>query len=387
MHSSLITRTFVMGETVVLAKKSVVRIRSIRGISRHESCGRPSHTIHAQISMTRARSPDTCPYNARTHPPAHTQEELDAEDARIAGLTATELAAAMRDGGTLTCERAVGAFCRRAGAIGNARTNAVAEEFYDEAVEAARVVDEGRGGGDAGAAGAAGAGAGILQGIPISIKDTMHMKGAVSARRVAHARLWNRPCRAAVSGCCFWCWRLLCARAHMVANDTLAAAVSPHKQQRVAASPYTRSRVDPGPRHGLTPGMAGRCDVLVPQRWSPVAESAASVSQRGLRNFSMVHVRCLPARLRDLNRYCLPGNFQRAATLNVPSCVCVCVSVSVASPQQCRIQGCFLRRRPVWRRVCLTLGSLSVFAPLTRERCATSADRTSFPPSLHHSLG
>lgn len=72
------------------------------------------------------------------------QEERDAEDARIAGLRGTDLVAAMRDG-TLTSERAVAAFCRRASAIGNVKTKGVTEEFYDEAVEAARIVDEGAG--------------------------------------------------------------------------------------------------------------------------------------------------------------------------------------------------------------------------------------------------
>lgn len=78
------------------------------------------------------------------------------------------------------------AFCRRAYTIGNIRTKGVSEEFYDEAVEAAKVVDEGRstqqrnGGGDGGNVEASTVG--LLQGMPISIKDAMNMKGAVSER-------------------------------------------------------------------------------------------------------------------------------------------------------------------------------------------------------------
>lgn len=111
------------------------------------------------------------------------KEERDAEDTRIARLTATELLAAMKDG-TLTSERVVSAFCRRANLIGNIKTKGLTEEFYDEAVQAAKIVDnklrtqhrDGGGGGEAVAAGTAG----LLQGIPISIKDAMNMKGAVS---------------------------------------------------------------------------------------------------------------------------------------------------------------------------------------------------------------
>lgn len=114
------------------------------------------------------------------------QEERAAEDAGIAGLRGTELMAAMQDG-TLTSERVVAAFCRRANAIGNIKTKGVTEEFYDEAVQAAKVVDEERStgrrnGGDGGGNAAASTG-GLLQGMPISIKDAMNMKGAVSKRR------------------------------------------------------------------------------------------------------------------------------------------------------------------------------------------------------------
>lgn len=74
------------------------------------------------------------------------------------------------------------AFCRRANAIGNIKTKGVTEEFYDEAVRAAKAVDERQsterrnGGGDGGNT-SSGA---LLQGMPISIKDAMNMKGAVS---------------------------------------------------------------------------------------------------------------------------------------------------------------------------------------------------------------
>ncbi|CAM9303295.1 unnamed protein product [Ectocarpus sp. 12 AP-2014] len=108
--------------------------------------------------------------------PDTSQEERHAEDTRIARLRGTELMAAMRNG-TLSCERAVTAFCRRARAVGKVKTNSVTEEFYDEAVQAARKVDA-SGGGDGG--GDATASAGLLQGMPMSIKDAMHMKGALT---------------------------------------------------------------------------------------------------------------------------------------------------------------------------------------------------------------
>lgn len=99
------------------------------------------------------------------------QKERDAEDSRIARLRGTELMAAMRKG-SLSCERVVAAFCRRAHAIGNLKTKGVTEEFYDEAVRAAKIVDA-----DGGSSAAS---SGVLQGMPMSIKDAMHMKGAVS---------------------------------------------------------------------------------------------------------------------------------------------------------------------------------------------------------------
>lgn len=92
--------------------------------------------------------------------------------------------AAMQDG-TLTSERAMAAFCRRAHVIGSVMTKGVTEEFYDEAVQAARVYDEGRRTKhqDGGGGGDGSVGSGLLQGLPISIKDAMNMKGAVRAKR------------------------------------------------------------------------------------------------------------------------------------------------------------------------------------------------------------
>lgn len=118
-----------------------------------------------------------------SHILTYMQEEREAEDARIAGLKGTELVAAMQDG-TLTSERAMEAFCRRAYTIGNVKTKGVTEEFYDEAVQAAKVLDDSRStqhrsGGGGNAVGVAGTG-GLLQGVPISVKDALHMKGAVS---------------------------------------------------------------------------------------------------------------------------------------------------------------------------------------------------------------
>lgn len=88
---------------------------------------------------------------------------------------------------TLSCERAVVAFCRRANAIGKNKTKGVTQEFYDEAVRAAKLVDEKNrdnseeGGGSAGGndGDAATGTTGLLHGMPMSIKDAMHMKGAV----------------------------------------------------------------------------------------------------------------------------------------------------------------------------------------------------------------
>lgn len=76
------------------------------------------------------------------------------------------------------------AFCRRARTIGNIKTTGVTEEFYDEAMQAARVVDEGRSTQhrDGGGGGDGNVGLGLLQGLPISIKDAMNMKGAVRKR-------------------------------------------------------------------------------------------------------------------------------------------------------------------------------------------------------------
>lgn len=55
---------------------------------------------------------------------------------------------------------------------------AVTQEFYDEAIAAASEVDRRREEkGDAGR----GHGARLLEGIPVSIKDAIHMKGAVRA--------------------------------------------------------------------------------------------------------------------------------------------------------------------------------------------------------------
>lgn len=75
----------------------------------------------------------------------------------------------MRDG-IITSERVVAAFSRRARSIGLVKTRAVSQEFFDEAVEAAALID-------------ADVDSKILKGIPISIKDVIHMKGAVRDSR------------------------------------------------------------------------------------------------------------------------------------------------------------------------------------------------------------
>lgn len=104
----------------------------------------------------------------------------DAEDTRIARLKAVDLLKAMREG-KLASERIVAAFSRRAHAIGLLETRSVTQEFYDEALEAASKVDSGRThqqGQDNDTS--VGDSSETLLGIPISVKDTMNMKGAVS---------------------------------------------------------------------------------------------------------------------------------------------------------------------------------------------------------------
>lgn len=119
----------------------------------------------------------------------HDQEDRRSEDTRIARLTGTELASAIRDG-SVTSERTVAAFSRRARSIGLLKTRAIAQELYDEAVETAALIDE-----------AGGVGSMILQGIPISIKDVIHMKGAV---RVSHI-FWRNFFNAAGGACVAFC--------------------------------------------------------------------------------------------------------------------------------------------------------------------------------------
>lgn len=99
------------------------------------------------------------------------------EDTRIAKMKGTELTESMRSG-EISAERVVSAFARRARVVGNMKTRSVTQEFYDEAVELAAKVDAARRKGDEGGGRK---GDGALLGIPISIKDTFHMKGAVSS--------------------------------------------------------------------------------------------------------------------------------------------------------------------------------------------------------------
>lgn len=108
------------------------------------------------------------------------EDSRDTEDVRIARLQGTEILQAIQKG-KISTMRVVAAFSRRAHAIGNRKTTSVTQEFYDEAMEEARRVDaqkkeaEGKAHDVNGAAGRK-----ILAGMPVSIKDSLHMKGAVS---------------------------------------------------------------------------------------------------------------------------------------------------------------------------------------------------------------
>lgn len=107
----------------------------------------------------------------------------DEEDTRIAKLTGTELMKAM-DAGDLSSKRAVAAFSRRARSIGHITLRSVTEEFYDEAMTEAAAADARRDGrrgeGNQGVAKDGQLQEEVLLGMPVSIKDVMHMKGAVS---------------------------------------------------------------------------------------------------------------------------------------------------------------------------------------------------------------
>ena len=115
-------------------------------------------------------------------------------------MRGTDLMVAMREG-SLSCERTVAAFSRRSRAIGREKHQAVTQEFYDEAIRQAVDTDAGRlGGGGTGVRSGSGSGNGsssssngscsggarggrrVLEGMPISVKDSIHMEGAVSAR-------------------------------------------------------------------------------------------------------------------------------------------------------------------------------------------------------------
>lgn len=89
--------------------------------------------------------------------------------------------AAMREG-KLSSERIVSAFCRRARSIGNHKTRSVAQEFYDEAIQTAVLTDESVHGQTGNGSPSSGDGPRVLEGMPVSIKDNLHMKGAVSTQ-------------------------------------------------------------------------------------------------------------------------------------------------------------------------------------------------------------
>lgn len=109
------------------------------------------------------------------------QQDIIEKDRTIARLTATELILDMQKG-VISSERVVEAFSRRARSIGSLKMQAVTQEFYDEAIAAASEIDRlreatSKGKGDAGS----GRDARVLEGIPVSIKDSIYMKGAVRA--------------------------------------------------------------------------------------------------------------------------------------------------------------------------------------------------------------
>lgn len=86
-------------------------------------------------------------------------------------------------GRALISERAVAAFCRAAPTpSATSRPRGLPRNFTTRQ-QAAKMVDEGRSTGSGGGGGSVAAGTGDkLQGMAISIKDAMNMKGAVSKR-------------------------------------------------------------------------------------------------------------------------------------------------------------------------------------------------------------
>jgi len=101
------------------------------------------------------------------------KEPTGSQDDQLVLRTGRELRDMMRKG-AVSCEDVTLAFCRRALRCGES-TNCVTEEFYDEALRTARSLDTRR---------REGATAGnkerLLEGVPISIKDQIHMSGSDS---------------------------------------------------------------------------------------------------------------------------------------------------------------------------------------------------------------
>lgn len=146
------------------------------------------HECLERHKNTNDNGADTSAHQNRPQRDAVKEDKDSEEDTRIANLTATALMAAV-SAGEVSSERVVATFCRRAHFIGHLETRSVTEEFYDEAMAEAAAVDTARkaaavaeygGGRRKWDHGAGEENRDVLLGVPVSIKDALHMKGAVS---------------------------------------------------------------------------------------------------------------------------------------------------------------------------------------------------------------